>query len=117
MHRRILPNLNAMPPVRGAGIRRLVFVTGVPSHGANPRRLLEALAAEVQVFPVLFAYDSDRVLFATLAPAPDRIVARRPPVTDLLRNYLRSIEVVREDLELINPLVNHRYESLFETLE
>ena len=112
---RIFPDLVALPPMRENRIERIIFVTGLFLDGSKPDELLVDLLGPGNVSPLLFAHDGRRVLLAGLATTPVSTVRTAGFVTDLLKHYLRDIETVREDVQLIQPIVDHRYGQLLES--
>jgi len=70
--------------------------------------------SQARVAPFLYVDDNRRVFVAFLSPAPPWVTDGRTPVTVVLKRHLRDIEIVREPIAAINPLVNHRYDRLFE---
>jgi len=109
---RILPNLGEIPTIRGYRPDRVVFVTATPLPGKSTRDFFADLTRLGRASPFVFAYDSDRVLFATLSPAPLEVAEGRTPMVDLLQNYLAKVEVIREPIDSLFPLVDHRYDRL-----
>jgi hypothetical protein len=109
---RVLPDLGEIPPVNGYRPERVVFVTGLIRSGRDPRNLFAALTARGRVAPIVFVYDEERVLFLTLAPAPPRVSQGRGPLVDFIQNDLEKVEVVREPIDSLFPMVNHRYDRL-----
>jgi hypothetical protein len=88
------------------------FVTGTPRPGTEPRDLFADLTGLGLSAPILFVFDSDRVLFASLSPAPPEVIKGRPSMVELLQKHISKVEVVREPIESLFPLVDHRYDHL-----
>ena len=107
---RTLPNLSEIPPVQGSRLRHLVFITGYIRPGQSPRDLYARLDRGARVSPYLYTFDSERVLLAALSPAPPHISRSREPVIDALRESLERIEVVREPIDSLLPVIDHRYD-------
>jgi hypothetical protein len=113
--RRYLPALADIPPAGGVRIERVVFFTGLRKKGPHTDQLRESLLVDGRVAPFLFAGDDSRVIAATLSPAPARVLSGRPSVLEILKTYLTDIEVVREPVETLFPVTDHRYDRLIET--
>lgn len=109
---RIFPNLADIPPIRGYRPQHVVFVTAKPLPDKAPRDLFAELTQLGRSAPFLFVYEWDRVLFATLAPAPGEAIKGRPSMVELLQRFVSKVEVVREPLDSLIPLLNHRYDRL-----
>ena len=108
----VLPDLSELPPIRGYRPERIVFVTATPLRGSDPRNLFTELVRLGRVAPFLFAYDSDRILFATLSPPPAPRAASNESIVNLLSRHASKVETVREAITSFVPVVNHRYEKL-----
>jgi len=69
----------------------------------------------IQVRPFLFASGNSRILLATLSGTPSDLESRanRPAILGNLQRYLRNIQIVREPIEALSVVVNHRYDRLF----
>jgi len=109
---RVLPDLSEIPPVRGYRPERLAFVVGELRTGWNPRELFGNLIQHARIAPFLYAYDEERVLLSALSPAPARIVEGRASIIATLQEYLQKIEVVREPIDSLFPVIDHRYDKL-----
>jgi hypothetical protein len=107
--RRLIPDFAEMPPVQGARIEEVVFVTA-RRRDRSPAKLFEDLARDSKSTPFLYAFDSKRVLYAGLAPAPRAIRQGRVPMIDVFGMYVEGIEVVREKVGSILTVVDHRYD-------
>lgn len=108
----VVPNLEEVPRGRGWMPLRVVFVTATWRTDVQARSLLTDLVERGRVMPFVFAYDDERVLFAALSPANPPLVAGRTPIIDLLGAHLAQVEVLREPIDTLFPLVDHRYERL-----
>ena len=73
--------------------------------------------SQARATPFLYVYDELRVFLMLLAPAPHSVVSGRVSVTSVLSEHLHDIEVVREQIDSIARLVDHRYDRLFAALE
>lgn len=109
---RIFPNLTDVPAIRGYRPQHVVFATATPLPGKAPRDLFAEMTQLGRSAPFLYVYDRDRVLFATLAPAPREAVKGRPSMVELLQRFVCNVEVVREPIDSLFLLVNHRYDRL-----
>ncbi len=109
--RRVLPDLAEIPSYRGGRDERVVFVTGRLREGRSLATLRERLYRECQVAPFLAAQDRGRVLLATLSPSPPGALPRGGSVLDLFQVCLREIEVIREPIDTMFAVLDHRYRS------
>jgi hypothetical protein len=109
---RIFADLQRMPPVEGRRVERVVFVTGTRLPDTRPLELFEQLVGPGAVSPFLYAFDQQRILMATLSPRPEGGPQREASVLGLLRGYLRQIEVIREPIGALRPLIDHRYDRV-----
>lgn len=110
--RRILPEFSLIPPLNGRRPERIAFVTGVIRSERSPRSLFADLLQRAHVAPFLFAHDTERVLLCAMSPAPPRISESRSSVVDVLQEHIERIEVVREPIESLFSLIDHRYDRL-----
>jgi hypothetical protein len=108
----VLPDFSELPPIQGHRPDRVVFVTGRLRGGGSPMELFSDLRREARVAPFLYVYDDERVLFAGLSPAPPGLSQGRSSVLGVIERFLERIEVVREPLDTLFPLVDHRYDRL-----
>ncbi len=108
----VLPDFSEIPPIQGHRPDRVVFVTGRLRGGASARELFSDLRRGARVAPFFYVYDGERVLFAGLSPAPPGISQGRSSVLGVIERFLERIEVVREPLDTLFPLVDHRYDRL-----
>jgi hypothetical protein len=94
--------------------RRIAFVYGDLLPGARPSDLFRGLVTRAGVAPFLFATDLKKVLIGALSadPAGAESPRARPAdsVLGVLREHLRGIVVLREELESLACLLQHRYE-------
>ena len=109
---RVLPALTDLPPYRGGHDVRVVFVTGELKGGWSLDSLREGLFQDCRVAPFLAVQAEGRALFAMLSPAPDLLPARSRSVLGLFQEALREIVVLREPLDTLFPLIDHRYDRL-----
>jgi hypothetical protein len=109
---RQFPSLAKIPPFRGRQDERVVFTTGLLQTGWGLRQFLDRLYRDHRVAPFLAIEDSGRVLLAMLSPAPDRVPQPRPAV-QLFQDALREIEILREPIRTLDPVIDHRYDRLF----
>jgi hypothetical protein len=112
LSRRVLPSFSEIPPLHGYRPERAVLITGIPLEGRTPRDLFADLTQRARVAPFLFAYDTERVLLGTLSPAPPHVARNRGSVVDVLQEHLHQIEVVREPIDSLYPVIDHRYDRL-----
>jgi len=110
--RRYFLNLPELLSYRETGLRQVVFVSGLARDGESPKGLLGDLLTVVRVAPFLFAFDSARVILAALSSSPSRPSSSRGSVVGVLSRYLRNIEVIREDLDGLSPIIDHAYGRL-----
>jgi hypothetical protein len=101
-----------LPPYRGGRDERVVFVTGVQREGSSFESLRSRLFQECRVAPFLAVHDRGRILLAMLSPAPAGVPARSRSVLGLFQEAMREIEVLREPLDTLFPLLDHRYDRL-----
>ncbi|MCI4323111.1 MAG: hypothetical protein L3K03_03675 [Thermoplasmata archaeon] len=99
--------------------RRVAFVQGEMLPGATAPALFHALVEECRINPFLYATDHQRVLLATFSQDPGtRRSEREIPragVLATLQKSLRGITIVRDSLDSMSTLVDHRYDHLFDT--
>ena len=108
----ILPNLAEIPSIRGYGPSRVVFVTASLLPGKDPRQLFADLAQQAGMAPFVFAFDVERVIFAALSPTPSRVARAPGSVLQLLERHVTKVEVIREPVDSLFPMVDHRYDRL-----
>jgi hypothetical protein len=118
--RRVFVELGEVPSVPERLIERVVFVTGrVKDPGISANELLSAIIRGSRARPLLLAKDSKAALIAFLSPIPE--YSRSSPtgqasLVDTIGGYLREIEIVREPISTLFPIVNHRYNRPLEVL-
>jgi hypothetical protein len=114
VQRRTFLDPQKVPPFEGRSLGRVAFVQGELLSAGTEESLFRMLMA-IQVRPFLFCRGNSRVLLATLARAPSDVETRadRPTVLGNLRRYLTNIQIVREPIEALSVVVNHRYDRLF----
>jgi hypothetical protein len=106
---RVFPDLAGMPPFRGGRPERVVFVIGKHRNSANVSEIRARLSEECGISPFLAVQDSTRALLAMLSPAP---TSQPSPPLPILSEYVSSIEIVREPVITLFPIVDHRYDRL-----
>lgn len=109
----VIPDFNTLPAIAGTKPLGFAFVTG-EIHSGDARTLFVCLNRDARVSPFLFCYDSTRVTFAALTPVPNSVPRERGSVFATLRRFLRHIEVVREPVVSLIPVIDHRYDRLVE---
>jgi hypothetical protein len=115
---RTFPSLSSLPSFRDRGVRSLAFVHGLLHPGARPSELFASLVALLGIHPFLLATDGERVILGTCLGevAPSGAGARGaeggPSTLHVLRSYLRQIDLIREPVESLRVLVDHRYDRL-----
>jgi len=112
VERRTIPDLAEIPAVHGNRPERVVFVTGSRKPGVSPPQLFADLASRASVAPFVYAYDAERVLLLALSPAPSAAAGNRASVSEILGTGLERIEVIREPIQSLLPVVDHRYDRL-----
>jgi hypothetical protein len=119
VERRTILDPQKVPPFQGRSIERVAFVQGELTSPGTENTLFRMLMA-IRVTPFLFASDGSRVLLATLSPAPadpEPLSGRPPAILGNLRRFLNGIQIVREPVEALSVVVNHRYDRLFPMAE
>jgi hypothetical protein len=93
----------------------VAFVFGEFQGRTDSAGLFRAMVARAGVAPFLFATDRKHVIFAGLSVDPRQGVPGPPhetePLLRVLKEHLRGIVVVREELEALSCLVQHRYDN------
>jgi hypothetical protein len=112
----MIPDFSELPPVLGMRIEQVVFVTGRLRDEGNGEILRQELARGSNSVPFLFAFDSDRVLYVGLAPAPATVTAGRTSMMETLGRHVHGIEVVRAKVDSLVAVIDHRYDRLFSNL-
>jgi hypothetical protein len=114
VERRTFLDLKRIPPFDDRGIEHVGFIHGELVEGATAENLFRRLAS-IRVTPFLLATDGNKVLMATLSPAPTSTPSGspRPAVLANLQRFLRGIEIVREPVNSLDVVVDHRYDRLF----
>ena len=109
---RVFPALAEIPSYNGGRDERVVFVVAKARHAGAVRRLLATLVGERRIAPFLAVEGAGNALIAMLAPAP-RLPSQVPsPVLPLFEAELREIEILREPIDTLFPVVDHRYDRL-----
>jgi hypothetical protein len=109
---RVFPNFQEIPVYRGSRVERVALVTGLLRTGATLARLQLELREKCLVCPFLAASDGRRVIIGLLSPAPRRSQDQSTSVLSIFEARLNEIEVIREPVETLFPVVDHRYERL-----
>lgn len=116
---RPMPNIERLPPFRGRRLQSLAFIHGKLREGARPSDLFRALVGRVGSHPFLYVTDSGHVLLATLLVGSVRVAPEAASTTSsgesalgVLRESLGGIDILREPIDGLRVLVNHRYDRL-----
>jgi hypothetical protein len=109
---RVFPDLAEIPSYHGARDERVVVVTANLNTGGSMSRLLSSLYQTRRIAPFLAVAAEGRALLAMLAPAPGPRSETYPAVLELFERELRDIEILREPLDTLFPVVDHRYDRL-----
>ncbi len=112
VQRRLFLSLGALPPVSDRPIERIVFVTGECRPGTEPGGLLGELVRRARVAPFLFGFDPERILLAGLSPGGSRRADPDVHVLPILQRFMSRIEVIREPIGSLRPILEHRYDRL-----
>jgi hypothetical protein len=108
---RVLLNLAEVPAIDGHRDEQVVFVTGRwRARSARPG-FSSALLDDVGVSPFLVVHDEARVLVALLSPSPARFTPKGS-LGQTLEQSLNEIEILREPIPTLYPLLDHRYDRL-----
>jgi hypothetical protein len=95
----------------------VALVRGGLVDGKTAPELFRALVEDCRANPFLFVTDNATVLFACLARGSgDRKGPpsfRRTPLLPTIQKFLRQIVVLREPLDSLDPVVDHRYDRPF----
>jgi hypothetical protein len=98
--------------------RRVAFVQGELISGATAPALFHALVEECRINPFLYATDHQRILLATFSQEPGARRSEndlpRAGVLATLQRFLRGITIVRDSLDSMSTVVDHRYDHLFD---
>jgi hypothetical protein len=108
--RRVIPDFLEMPLIHDHRIDSIIFVTGRLRSGRSGSALFEDLVRRARSTPFLFASDGDRVILASLGPAPQWSRTGHTPTLEVLADHLHDIEVVRDRLTSLYSFVDHRYD-------
>jgi hypothetical protein len=109
---RVFPALAEIPSYHGARDERAVLVTASLTTGGSMSRVLRSLYQTRRIAPFLAVAAEGRALLAMLAPAPGPRSETGPSVLELFEKELRDIEILREPLDTLFPVVDHRYDRL-----
>lgn len=97
--------------------KAIAFIRGTLLRGKTAAGLFRALVEECRVAPFLFATDNATALFACLSrTTKDRkgaTTSYRAPLLPTIQTFLRQIVVLREPLESLVPVLDHRYDRPF----
>lgn len=119
VERRVFLNLQSIPHVGEWKLESVVLAHGRFREGGDPLLLFRDLVGRCRVTPFLYASDDRGALFGALSPAPvprERPVASgRLSVSGTVRSHLEEIEVHREPVARLTPILDHRYGRLFES--
>ncbi len=95
----------------------VAFIRGRLVDGETAPGLFRALVEDCRANPFLFATDNATVLFACLSESSvdrrGRPSTRRAPLLQTIQKFLRQIVVLREPLDSLDPVVDHRYDRPF----
>jgi hypothetical protein len=95
----------------------IAFVRGELLGGRTAPEVFRALVESCDLRPFLLLTDGSKVLFGSLSvtnPAGTGSgTSPSNPVLPVLRNLLRQIVILRERVDSMQPLVNHRYDLPF----
>jgi hypothetical protein len=120
VERRTFLNLESIPHVGDWKLDSIVLVHGQFREGGDPLILYRELVERCRVTPFLFASDEAGALIGALSPAPlDRerpAGLGRASASGTIRTHLEEIEVHREPVLRLSPILDHRYSRLFELL-
>jgi hypothetical protein len=106
---------HSIPPCDGRRVSGVALVHGTLKPGAAPEAVFQALVRNCRVFPFLFAANQQELLFASLVqtPPPSGSNLRgRENVLSTLESMMERVEVLREPVDSLEILVNHRYGDL-----
>jgi len=107
-----VPDLAKIPGFARREIASVVLTSGTWASGSDGRGLFQQLVSRCRATPFLYAFDAKRVVMGFLAPAPTTLMVGRTHITAVLAESLREIEVIREPIGSISPVINHRYDRL-----
>jgi hypothetical protein len=113
VERRTILDPQKVPPFQGRSIERFAFVQAELNSPGTEETLFRMLMA-IRVTPFLFASDGSRILLATLSQEPSNLQsgAGHPAILRSLQRLLKDIRIVRESVQTLTVLVNHRYDRL-----
>ena len=106
------PNLAKIPGLAQRELAYVVLASGAWVAGCDREQLFQEIVSRSRATPFLYVYDANRVVMAFLAPAPATLTAGRSPISTVLGEFLREIEVIREPIPSVSPVVNQRYDRL-----
>jgi hypothetical protein len=109
---RTFPDLANIPTFHDERDALLVFVSGRFREGRTLPDLYQRLRTDGDLSPVLAVANGQDALVALLAPAPRSQVPRPISVLGIFHQSLHDIEIVREPIATLFPILDHRYERL-----
>jgi hypothetical protein len=101
----------------GRGVEQVIFVTGLIRKGQRPQDLVEALFREAEVAPFLVTFGEERLLLGLLAPRPPKAGGHSVPVLKVLEERLTEVEIQRDSISTLVPVIDHRYGGLLESVD
>jgi hypothetical protein len=107
-----IPDLAKIPGLPERELASILLTSGRWAADCVGKQLFQELVSRSRATPFLYAYDANRVIMGLLAPAPATLTEGRTPIAEVLGQSLREIEVIREPITPISPVVNHRYDRL-----
>lgn len=111
---RTFPRLGALQVSEGTRLDSIVLVAGNVKNGASVSDLFRTLVGRNRSFPFLLMSDGRQVVLGFLsARRPAGQFSRGNPGATLTE-FLSKISVVREPVEHLEPLTDHRYAPLLE---
>jgi hypothetical protein len=115
--RRVIPDFSDIPPVQGERIEWVIFATGRVRREHTATEMFTALSERAGAAPFFFSADRERVLMAGFAATSRTSTARRISPFQVLQEYAYEIEVIRERVESLAPVVDYRGERLVQGRE
>jgi hypothetical protein len=109
---RVLPDFPEMAPVDGRRIQQVVFVSGKLLPKVRPAMLFEELARLSHAVPFVYAFDQERVILCALAAFAPSVRNRQTGMLSVLQGSAQDIEIVREPLDSMLTVIDHRYDRL-----
>jgi hypothetical protein len=109
---RTFPDLAAIPTFEDERDELLVFVSGRFLEGRSLADLYQRLRSDAELSPVLAVANGQEALVGLLSPAPKSLTPRPISVLSIFQQSLRDIQIVREPIATLFPIIDHRYERL-----